>query len=39
MLMTDNWVLAVLDDACRRDLLEVLDERQAGGSSVQIALA
>ncbi|WP_308410604.1 ATP-binding protein [Janthinobacterium sp. ROICE36] len=34
VLVIDDWGLAVLDDAHRRDLLEVLDDRHGSGSTI-----
>lgn len=34
VLVIDDWALAVLDDAHRRDLLEVLDDRHGSGSTI-----
>ncbi|PHV04102.1 hypothetical protein CSQ96_27725 [Janthinobacterium sp. BJB412] len=34
VLVIDDWGLAVLDDAHRRDLLEVLDDRHSSRSTI-----
>ena len=38
VLVIDDWGLAVLDDAHRRDLLEVLDDRHGSGSTIVTSL-
>ena len=34
VLVIDDWGLAILDDAHRRELLEVLDDRHGNGSTI-----